>query len=217
MRPRMPVRPGAPPPGSRGMRPRGIPPRGMRPGGPRGPRPGGPRGPPGPGQRPPPTAAPQPQPEQNEIKVTKDTSKGNVKREAPEVIDLEDDDSPPPPPRSATLDKLSHLGISVSRQKAPQVPKSVQARLPPGISLSHTGSGSSSGSKRPSNVGSSASYTMTPASDEPPSKRVMLPDNVAGVLANVQSSSSQPGASKKKVELELSDAQINALKALGML
>merc|ERR1712226_1079202 len=98
--------------------------------------------------------------------------------------------------------------------KAPQVPRSVQARLPPGISLSHTGSGG--GNKRSSSgVSSSASYTMTPAAEEPPAKRVMLPDNVAGVLANV--STSQPGASKKKVELELSDAQINALKALGML
>merc|ERR1719481_706818 len=181
----------------RGMRPRGPRPGGPRPGGPV--RPGGPR-PPGamirPGGPPQPQRPPAPKPpEENEIRVTKDTAKQHVKREDPEVIDLDDDDSPPPPPRSATLDKLSHLGISVSRQKAPQVPKSVQARLPPGISLSHTGSGSSSGNKRPSNVGSSASYTMPPATEEPPSKRVMLPDNVAGVLANVQSSSSQPGAS----------------------
>jgi hypothetical protein len=149
--------------------------------------------------------------------VTKDTAKQHVKREAPEIINLEDDDSPPPPPRSATLDKLSHLGISVSRQKAPQVPRSVQARLPPGISLSHSGSGGSGGSgggKRPSSL-SSASYTMTPAVDEPPSKRVALPDSLAGALAGVVSS--QPGSSKKKVELELSDAQINALKAMGML
>ena len=171
-------------------------------------RPGGPR-PLGGVVRP---AAPPPPPELNEIKVTKDTSKGHVKKETPECIDLDDDDSPPPPPRSATLDKLSHLGISVSRQKAPQVPKSVQARLPPGISLSHTGSSSSN--KRPAASGS-ASFTMTPAHDEPPPKRVALPDNVAGALASV--SSSPASASKKKVELELSDAQINALKALGML
>ena len=172
-------------------------------------RPGGPR-PPGGVVRP---AAPPPPPEANEIRVTKDTSKAHVKKETPECIDLDDDDSPPPPPRSATLDKLSHLGISVSRQKAPQVPKSVQARLPPGISLSHTGS-SGSPSKRPAASGS-ASFTMTPAQDEPPPKRVALPDNVAGALASVNSSPAS--ASKKKVELELSDAQINALKALGML
>merc|ERR1719264_348330 len=75
MRPSM--RPGMRPggPGPRGMRPRGIGPRGMRPGGPRGPRPGGPR-------------APPPPPEANEIKVTKDTSKGHVKKETPECIDL---------------------------------------------------------------------------------------------------------------------------------
>ena len=95
------------------------------------------------------------------------------------------------------------------------VPKSVQARLPPGISLSHTGSGgSSSSNKRPAASGS-ASFTMTPAQEEPPPKRVALPDNVAGALASIFSSPAS--ASKKKVELELSDAQINALKALGML
>jgi len=176
-------------------------------------RPGGPR--PLGGVVRPAAPAPPPPPEANEIKVTKDTSKGHVKKETPECIDLDDDDSPPPPPRSATLDKLSHLGISVSRQKAPQVPRSVQARLPPGISLSHTGSGgSSSSNKRPAASGS-ASFTMTPAQDEPAPKRVALPDNVAGALASV--SSSPASASKKKVELELSDAQINALKALGML
>ena len=84
------------------------------------------------------------------------------------------------------------------------VPKSVQARLPPGISLSHTGSGgSSSSNKRPAASGS-ASFTMTPAQEEPPPKRVALPDNVAGALASI--SSSPASASKKKVELELSDA-----------
>ena len=57
--------------------------------------------------------------------------------------------------------------------------------------------------------------TLTPAQDEPAPKRVALPDNVAGALASV--SQSPASASKKKVELELSDAQINALKALGML
>ena len=88
------------------------------------------------------------------------------------------------------------------------VPKSVQARLPPGISLSHTGSGgSSSSNKRPAASGS-ASFTMTPAQEEPPPKRVALPDNVAGALASI--SSSPASASKKKVELELSDAHINA-------
>ena len=82
------------------------------------------------------------------------------------------------------------------------VPKSVQARLPPGISLSHTGSGeSSSSNKRPAASGS-ASFTMTPAQEEPPPKRVALPDNVAGALASI--SSSPASASKKKVELELS-------------
>lgn len=164
----------------------------------------------------PPAPPALPLPEENEIKVTKDTNKQPLKKEAPEIIDLDDDDDspPPPPPRSATLDKLSHLGISVSRQKAPQVPKSVQARLPPGISLSHSGSGSSN--KRSNAGGSSgASFTMTPANEEPVHKRVALPDNVAGALANV--ANSQPGVAKKKVELELSDAQINALKALGML
>ena len=172
-------------------------------------RPGGPR----PAGVVRPTAPAAPPPEANEIRVTKDTAPQHVKKETPECIDLDDDDSPPPPPRSATLDKLSHLGISVSRQKAPQVPKSVQARLPPGISLSHTGSSGSS-NKRPAASGS-ASYTMTPAQDEPAPKRVALPDNVAGALASV--SQSPASASKKKVELELSDAQINALKALGML
>lgn len=162
-------------------------------------------------QRPPGPAAAVP--EENEIKVTKDTVPLHPKKEAPEIIDLDDDDSPPPPPRSATLDKLSHLGISISRQKAPQVPKNVAARLPPGISLSHTGSGSSS-SKR-SSTGSSASYTMTPAAEEPPTKRVALPEGVAATLAGI--SNSPAGSSKKKVELELSDAQINALKALGMM
>jgi hypothetical protein len=148
--------------------------------------------------------------------VTKDTAKQHVKREKAEVIDLSDDDSPPPPPRSATLDKLSHLGISVSRQKAPQIPRGVQARLPPGISLSHSGGGGSpSGSKRPAGGGGNTSYTMTHASEEPPPKRVSVPENVAGALANI--SSSPAGTAKKKVELELSEAQINALKALGMM
>ena len=127
------------------------------------------------------------------------------------MIALSDDDSPPPPPRSATLDKLSHLGISVSRQKAPQIPKNVQARLPPGISLSHTGSPGAS--KRPA-ASSNASFTMTPAPDEPAPKRVAVPENVAGALAGLGGSS---GGATKKVELELSDAQINALKALGMM
>ena len=211
--PMRPMRPGAP--GMRGMRPRGIGPRGMRPGGPRGPRPGGPRGPrpPGMGMRPggPPRPPAPPPPEQNEIKCTKDTTREHVKREAPEMIDLSDDDSPPPPPRSATLDKLSHLGISVSRQKAPQIPKNVQARLPPGISLSHTGSPGAS--KRPA-ASSNASFTMTPAADEPAPKRVAVPENVAGALAGLGGSS---GGATKKVELELSDAQINALRALGMM
>ena len=51
-----------------------------------------------------------------------------------ECIDVSsDEESPAPPPaKSATLQKLSSLGISVSRQKAPQIPQGV--RLPPGIS-----------------------------------------------------------------------------------
>ena len=131
------------------------------------------------------------------------------------MIDLDDDDSPPPPPKSAAMDKLAHLGISISRQKAPQLPKNVAARLPPGISISGC-SGASSSSKR-SNTGSrggdgsSSSFIMTPSRDEPVIKRVAAPDNVAGMT------SSPAGASKTKVQLELNEAQINTLKALGMM
>ena len=58
----------------------------------------------------------------------------------PEVIDLSDDDevkeergaTPPPAAKSATLEKLKACGISISKQKAPQLPSNV--RLPPGIS-----------------------------------------------------------------------------------
>lgn len=220
MRPRL-VRPGGPgAPGPRGMRPRGpMPPGarpralrpGMRPGGPGtspiragAPRPGGPRAvrppqpaasaaatpatpdpkPAGPGYAPPPKPKP--------LKV--------------ECIDIDDsdDDSPPAPPaaKSATLEKLKACGISISKQKAPTLPSGV--RLPPGISLGSSGSGSAP--KRPS--------TSTYSNGEPSTKRVPVDSNVASAISNISGASSEP---KKKVELELSEKQINALKALGML
>merc|ERR1719483_480489 len=83
-----------------------------------------------------------------------------------EVVDLSDVDSPPPPPRNPTLDKLQACGISISRQKAPQVPKGL--KLPPGISLSPAPTGYSSGRRTSmSSSGGSGSYSITPANDEP--------------------------------------------------
>ena len=119
-------------------------------------------------------------------------------------IDDSDDDSPPAPPaaKSATLEKLKACGISISKQKAPTLPSGV--RLPPGISLGS--SGTNSAPKRPS----TSSYN----NGEPSTKRVPVDSNVASALTNITGSSSEP---KKKVELELSEKQINALKALGML
>ena len=208
VRPRMPMRPGAP--GPRGMRPRGPPPPGMRPVRPgqssvRGVRPGMRPGGPRPGQpgaarpiRPvtqPVAAAPSlpPAPKPKPLKV--------------EVVDLSDDDeSPPPPPaaKSATLEKLKACGISISKQKAPTLPQGV--RLPPGISLGSAGS--SSAPKR------SSSYNMSQSNGEPSNKRVAVNPNVASALASVASDPSEP---KKKVEMELTDKQMDALKALGLL
>ena len=134
----------------------------------------------------------------------------------PEVIDLSDDDevkeergaTPPPAAKSqsATLEKLKACGISISKQKAPQLPFNV--RLPPGISLS--GAGSSSAPKR----ASTSSYTASPARGEPSNKRVAVDTNVASALASVGGDSNEP---KKKVELELLDKQMAALQALGLL
>merc|ERR1711892_1599269 len=124
-----------------------------------------------------------------------------------EVVDLSDDDSPPPPPRNPTLDKLQACGISVSRQKVPQVPKGL--KLPPGISLSPAPTGYSAGtSKRPSSVSvggssSSSSYSITTANEEPATKKVALPEAVIGALT--AGGTSGP---RKKVELELSDKQM---------
>ena len=204
------------PPGMRGSRPRGPLPRGrvlrgasrgqprlvrplqpgtprqLRPGTPRGPRPpmvGTPRGP-----RP-----PQPQP----------SAPGSVRSSAPspavevtvkpEVIDLSDDEEAPPHAKSATLDKLRACGISVSKQKAPQLPTNV--RLPPGISLSGS---ADIGPKRCS----------VSSNRESANKRVALDHNVASAISAVGSTSNEP---KQKVELELSDKQMNALRALGLL
>merc|ERR1719232_1856903 len=221
MRPRMPMRPGAP--GPRGMRPggpRGIPPRGMRPGGPvrpGGPRPGAPRpGAPGvlrPGApRPsaPISAAPAPP-------TTGTALKGpGGKVTKIECVDLSDDDSPPPPPRNPTLDKLQACGISISRQKAPQVPKGL--KLPPGISLSPAPTGYSCvrRSSVSSSGGGSGSYSITPANDEPSPKKIALQENVASALASA-AADNDPTGPRKKVELELSEKQMEALKALGLL
>lgn len=117
--------------------------------------------------------------------------------EAPEVIDLADS---PSPPRSAILEDLRHRGLTVSLQKVPQVPLRIQSRLPPGISVCHTSN------KHSSTV---SSNTMTPT------KAVSLPDTLAGALAGV--AASQHGATKTKVELELSAAEMAALRFLGIL
>lgn len=118
----------------------------------------------------------------------------------PEVIDLSDDEEAPAPAKSATLDKLRACGISVSKQKAPQLPSNV--RLPPGISLS----GSSNPGPKRSSVSSS--------DGDGANKRVALDHNVASALTAVGGSSNEP---KQRVELELSDKQMNALRALGLL
>ena len=203
------------PPGVRGSRPRGPLPRGrvlrgasrgqprlvrplqpgtprqLRPGTPRGPRPpmvGTPRGP-----RPPQPSAPgpvRPSAPSPAVEVT-------VK---PEVIDLSDDEEAPPPAKSATLDKLRACGISVSKQRAPQLPPT-NVRLPPGISLS----GSANSGPQRCSVSSNR---------ESANKRVALDHNVASAISAVGSTSNEP---KQKVELELSDKQMNALRALGLL
>merc|ERR1712106_209551 len=221
MRPRMPMRPGVP--GPRGMRPggpRGIPPRGMRPGGPM--RPGAPRpGAPGALGVASPGAPVGVRPGAPTTGVVTPTSSGpslkgpsGVKKI--ECVDLSDDDSPPPPPRNPTLDKLQACGISISRQKAPQVPKGL--KLPPGISLSPAPTGYSSGrrSSVSSSVGGSGSYSITPANDEPSPKKIALQENVASALASAAADNSSSGP-RKKVELELSEKQMEALKALGLL
>ena len=235
MRPRMPMRPGVP--GPRGMRPggpRGIPPRGMRPGGPvrpGAPRPGAPRpgapGTPGavrpgtPGSiRPgapgtPGALRPGAPGSVTPMASTPTTQAPGVKAKV-EVVDLSDDDSPPPPPRNPTLDKLQACGISISRQKAPQVPKGL--KLPPGISLSPAPTGYSSGrrSSVSSSGGGSGSYSITPANDEPSPKKIALQENVASALASAAADTDTTGP-RKKVELELSEKQMEALKALGLL
>ena len=192
--------------GGRGMRPRGPPPPGMRlvrPGGPvRGMRVRGPR-PPGrpPGTVRPPSNVPPPQqqvtapvPMPKPLKV--------------ECIDVSsDEDEPAPPPaKSATLQRLNSLGISVSRQKAPQIPEGVV--LPPGISLSAPGSSSSFPSKR--------SSSQTSYNGESSRKRVSVDSNVASALSSV-ATPARADEPKQKVELELNSKQMEALKALGLL
>ena len=205
-RPRLPVRPGGP----RGVRPgapRPVMMRGARPGGPRprAPLRGGPAArlgtPPRPAA-PPPPAAPAGPPGLNTYGLNTCPKPKPLKVE---VVDLSDDDEPAPP-RSATLDKLQACGISVSRQKAPQVPSNV--RLPPGISINGVTTGSSSPAPR-----------RRPAPAEPsgysPAKRVAVDPNVASALS--AGNISNDSGPKKKVELELSDKQMDALKALGLL
>ena len=202
------------PPGVRGSRPRGPSPRGrvlrgasrgqprlvrplqpgttrqLRPGTPRGPRPpmsGTPRGP-----RPAQPSAPGPV----RPSVPSPAVAVTVK---PEVIDLSDDEEAPPYAKSATLDKLRACGISVSKQKAPPLPTNV--RLPPGISLSGS---ADSGPKRCS----------VSSNRDSANKKVALDHNVASAITAVGNTSNEP---KQKVELELSDKQMNALRALGLL
>lgn len=223
MRLRMVRPPGAPgTPGARGPRPRGPSPRGrgmrgaprgqlrpgvgsprlVRPGAPRQLRPGTPTGPRP--ARPPMAGTPRgPRPAQPSAQsplrppAPSPAASAAVK---PEVIDLSDDEEVPAPAKSATLDKLRACGISVSKQKAPQLPSNV--RLPPGISLS----GSSNSSSKRSSVSS--------GDGDGANKRVALDHNVASALTAVGGSSNEP---KQKVELELSDKQMNALRALGLL
>ena len=218
VRPRMPMRPGAPSP--RGVRPRGPPPPGMRPvrpgspvrGGirpgmrPRGPRPGGPRpmrlGQPGavrPSQPGSPATRPVAPPVQPPPKPAAPAPIAKV-----EVVDLSDDDEPPPQPKakSATLERLKTMGISISKQKAPELPQGV--RLPPGISLGSAGS--SSAPKR----SSTSTYS---SNGESSNKRVALDSNVATALVSAVDSS-EP---KQRVEVNLTQKQMDALKALGLL
>ena len=186
MRPR-----GPPPPGMRMVRPggspRGVRPAGIRPGGPRPIRPpaGGAPAP----QQPQPALAPVPKPKP--LKV--------------ECIDLSDDEDPEPAPaKNATLQKLNNLGISISRQKAPQIPQGV--RLPPGISLSAPGSSSSKRSSSSSGA----------SNGESSRKRVSVDHNVASALSSI--SDRQGGSEpKQKVELELNPKQMEALRTLGFL
>ena len=117
----------------------------------------------------------------------------------PEVIDLSDDEEAPPYAKSATLDKLRACGISVSKQKAPPLPTNV--RLPPGISLSGS---ADSGPKRCS----------VSSNRDSANKKVALDHNVASAITAVGNTSNEP---KQKVELELSDKQMKALRALGLL
>ena len=196
------VRPG----GGRGLRPRGPPPPGMRmvrpAGSPRGFRPGGPR--PGGPVRPPASAAPpqQPQPGQPLPGMAPVPKPKPLKVECIDLSDDEDEPAPAPA-KSATLQKLNNLGISISRQKAPQIPQGV--RLPPGISLSAPGS---------SNKRSSSSSGAS--NGESSRKRVSLDHNVASALSTV---SDRPAGSepKQKVELELNSKQMEALRTLGFL
>jgi len=194
MRPRMPMGRGGP-----GMRGRGGPP-GVR-GAPRGPRPGGPVRPPAPGSATPP-GVPQrvdpanlpPAPKPKRIKV--------------EVVDLSDEESPPTTPGNPALDRLKNCGISVSRQKAPTIPKGL--KLPPGISLSPAPTGYSSGGGRRNSEsreggGGGSSYSIRPATEEAPKASVAAPPSSSGsdeVKINVQT---------------LTDEQKNALKAMGLL
>ena len=107
--------------------------------------------------------------ETTDILMTKDTTPAHLKKEAAEVIDLGEETTPPAPKRKATMDKLTHLGISVSRKKGEQ--------------------GSTSHSSLPQAVAQSPSVTKPAAAT----------------------------ASSKKVTVELSESQIKALKALGMM
>ena len=119
----------------------------------------------------------------------------------PEVIDLSDDEEDAPPrAKSATLDKLRACGISVSKQKAQaQLPTNV--RLPPGISLSGS---AHSGPKRCS----------VSSKRDSANKKVALDHNIASAITAVGNTCNEP---KQKVELELSDKQMKALRALGLL
>merc|ERR1719331_2611155 len=58
--------------------------------------------------------------ETTDILMTKDTTPAYPKKEAAEVIDLGEGTTPPAPKRKATMDKLTHLGISVSRKTGEQ-------------------------------------------------------------------------------------------------
>ena len=180
---------GPPPPGMRLVRPGGSP-RGVRPGGPRAVRPAGAPASLAPPHQPQPQPGMAPVPKPKPLKV--------------ECIDLSDDEEPEPAPaKSATLQKLNNLGISISRQKAPQIPQGV--RLPPGISLSAPGSSS----KRSSSSGGASN-------GESSRKRVSVDHNVASALNTVTSpaAGSEP---KQKVELELNSKQMEALRTLGFL